>query len=224
MWAAIGRIASSAKAARRSTLAVLGLNGEDPRELGPYRLRAVIGDGGMGRVYLGTSPAGRAVAVKVIGPGLADQPGYRQRFAREANAAMAVSGIYTASVVSADTEGERPYIATEFVAAPSLADAVQTARPLPAATVSALAGGLAEKVEADLGISAGDGDVKRASHIGAPIGPPDVGGPADAAVSAISALTCWRAGVRGGADIVIRAFEGLVECRGWRTLGPRAGG
>jgi len=127
---------------------VLGLGGDEPRQLGPYRLRAVVGGGGMGKVYLGTSQAGRAVAVKVIGSGLASEPGYRQRFAREARAAMAVSGLYTASVVDADTEGEHPYIATEFVAAPSLAQAVKTAGPLPAASVFALAAGLAEALAA----------------------------------------------------------------------------
>ncbi|HEX4789938.1 MAG TPA: serine/threonine-protein kinase [Actinospica sp.] len=127
---------------------MLRLGGDDPERLGPYRLKAVIGDGGMGRVYLGTSPGGRAVAVKVIGRGLANQPGYRERFAREARAAMAVSGLYTASVVDADTTGEAPYLATEFVPAPSLAEAVGKTGPLPAAAVSALAGGMAEALVA----------------------------------------------------------------------------
>ena len=127
---------------------MLGLGGDDPQRLGPYRLRAVIGDGGMGRVYLATSPAGRAVAVKVIGPGMAEQPGYRERFAREARAAMAVSGLYTASVVDADTAGEHPYIATEYVPAPSLAESVAETGPLPPQAVFALAGGLAEALTA----------------------------------------------------------------------------
>jgi serine/threonine protein kinase len=127
---------------------VLRLGGDDPQRLGPYRLRAVIGDGGMGRVYLATSQAGRAVAVKVIGPGLANQPGYRERFAREARAAMSVSGLYTASVVDADTAGERPYLATEYVPAPSLAESVAKTGPVPASTVFALAGGLAEALVA----------------------------------------------------------------------------
>ena len=127
---------------------MLRLGGDDPERLGPYRLKAVIGDGGMGRVYLATSPGGRPVAVKVIGPGLANQPGYRERFAREARAAMAVSGLYTASVVDADTEGERPYLATEYVAAPSLAEAVGKAGPLPPPAILALAGGMAEALVA----------------------------------------------------------------------------
>ncbi len=39
---------------------------EDPRTVGEYRLRARLGAGGMGRVFLGFSLAGRAVAVKVV--------------------------------------------------------------------------------------------------------------------------------------------------------------
>ena len=147
------------------------MGGDDPQRLGPYRLKAVIGDGGMGRVYLASSPAGRAVAVKVIGPGLANQPGYRERFAREARAAMSVSGLYTASVVDADTAGERPYIATEYVPAPSLAEAVTETGPLPARTVFALAGGLAEALAAIHRAGLVHRDVKPHNILLAPNGP-----------------------------------------------------
>ena len=150
---------------------MLRLGGDDPQRLGPYRLKAVIGDGGMGRVYLATSPAGRPVAVKVIGPGLANQPGYRERFAREARAAMAVSGLYTASVVDADTAGEHPYLATEYVPAPSLAESVAETGPLPARTVFALAGGLAEALTAIHRAGLVHRDVKPHNILLAPDGP-----------------------------------------------------
>ena len=38
----------------------------DPQAIGPYRLVGQLGQGGMGRVYLGVSPGGRPVAVKAI--------------------------------------------------------------------------------------------------------------------------------------------------------------
>jgi hypothetical protein len=56
----------------------------------------------MGRVYLASSPGGRAVAVKVIHPHLARDPAFADRFRREVAAALAVNGGYAAPVVAAD--------------------------------------------------------------------------------------------------------------------------
>ena len=116
----------------------------DPRQTGPYRLRSRLGAGGMGRVFLGFSPAGRAVAVKVVHPQLAADPAFRVRFAREVAAARAVSGAYTAPVLAAGTDDDPPWLATLFVAGPSLAEAVTAAGPLPAVPAWRLAAGLAE--------------------------------------------------------------------------------
>jgi hypothetical protein len=79
----------------------------DPQWVGPYRLLGRLGAGGMGQVYLARSPGGRLVAVKMIRPELAADRGFRARFAHEAAAARTVSGIFTASVVDADTEAPR---------------------------------------------------------------------------------------------------------------------
>ncbi|HJY03182.1 MAG TPA: serine/threonine protein kinase, partial [Streptosporangiaceae bacterium] len=76
------------------------LAADDPRVIGEYRLRAQLGSGGMGRVYLGLSPAGRAVAIKVVNPDLAGDAEFLHRFTQEVAAARAVSGIYTAPVVA----------------------------------------------------------------------------------------------------------------------------
>jgi serine/threonine protein kinase len=40
----------------------------DPSSVGTYRLIGRLGAGGMGRVYLGVSPGGRKVAVKLLLP------------------------------------------------------------------------------------------------------------------------------------------------------------
>jgi serine/threonine protein kinase len=100
--------------------------------MGAYRLRARLGAGGMGQVFLGYSPAGRAVAVKVIHRELARDPEFRTRFRREVAAASAVSGAYTAPVVAAGPDDDPPWLATVFVPGPSLAEAVGAAGPLPA--------------------------------------------------------------------------------------------
>ncbi|MEV4259535.1 serine/threonine protein kinase, partial [Spirillospora sp. NPDC049652] len=71
----------------------------DPRQIGPYRLEARLGSGGMGRVFLGVSPGGRRVAVKAIEPAHAEDPRYRRRFAREIESARRVGGFHTAPVV-----------------------------------------------------------------------------------------------------------------------------
>ena len=120
----------------------------DPVVMGPYRLRGQLGAGGMGRVFLGLSAGGRPVAVKVIRADLATDPEFRARFQREVAAARKVSHQFTAPVIDADLDGLVPWLATAYVAGPSLADAVAEHGPLPAGSVLQLAAGLAEGLTA----------------------------------------------------------------------------
>jgi len=124
------------------------LQSGDPQRIGPYRLEGRLGSGGMGRVYLGRSPGGRQVAIKVIRAELAEDAEFRARFAREVSAARKVSGMYTAPVVDADLNAPVPWLATSYVAGPSLADGVADRGPLPPASVLRLAAGLAEGLNA----------------------------------------------------------------------------
>ena len=101
----------------------------DPGAVGKYRLVGRLGRGGMGQVYLGESPGGRLVAVKVIRAELAGDPDFRARFAREVATARTVSGIYTVPVVDADVDGAQPWLVTAYVEGPSLADAVRDFGP-----------------------------------------------------------------------------------------------
>ncbi len=143
----------------------------DPELIGPYRLRGRLGAGGMGRVYLGLSPGGRAVAVKVIRAELAQDPEFRARFRREVAVARTVSGLYTAPVLDADTDGDEPWLATAYVPGPSLADAVTRHGPLPAASVLMLAAGLAEALSAIHGAGIVHRDLKPANVLLAADGP-----------------------------------------------------
>jgi outer membrane protein assembly factor BamB len=120
----------------------------DPWQVGAYRLRARLGSGGMGQVFLGYSPAGRAVAVKVIHPELAKDPMFRTRFRREVAAAKAVSGAYTAPVTAAGPDDDPPWLATAFVPGPSLAGVIAAAGPLPEPSVWKLTAGLVEALQA----------------------------------------------------------------------------
>jgi hypothetical protein len=124
------------------------LQAGDPRRIGPYALLGRLGSGGMGQVFLGRSPGGRLVAVKVIHAPLARDPGFRARFAREVAAARKVSGLFTAPVVDAELDGPDPWLVTAYVPGLSLADAVARHGPLPEASTAALAAGLAEGLSA----------------------------------------------------------------------------
>jgi hypothetical protein len=124
------------------------LTADDPRQVSVFRLQARLGAGGMGRVYLGSSPGGRAVAVKVVHPDLARDPEFMRRFRREVEAAEAVSGVYTAPVVDAGPDDSPPWLATAYVPGPSLAELVNGAGPMPEAAVWRLAGGLTEALQA----------------------------------------------------------------------------
>ncbi|MFH9727812.1 protein kinase [Streptomyces sp. NPDC017254] len=148
-----------------------GLKPTDPRQVGRYRLAGLLGAGGMGRVYLGRSPSGRLVAVKVVRPELADDPGFRRRFAREVAAARKVTGFFTAAVVDADPEGSPPWLATAYVPGMALDRAVAAHGPWPAASVRALGAGLAEALEAIHEAGLIHRDLKPSNVLIAPDGP-----------------------------------------------------
>ncbi|MEU6670459.1 PQQ-binding-like beta-propeller repeat protein [Streptomyces sp. NPDC046727] len=126
------------------------LRAVDPRHIGPYTTTHRLGAGGMGEVYLARSRTGLAVAVKVVRSEHAEDRTFRARFRHEVRAAQTVGGVgtYTARVVDADTEAERPWMATEFVAGPNLRDAVLDHGALPEPAVRILAAALGEALAA----------------------------------------------------------------------------
>jgi outer membrane protein assembly factor BamB len=116
----------------------------DPEAVGSYVLLDRIGAGGMGTVFLGRSAAGRRVAVKLVHPQLCEDEEFRVRFRQEIAAVRRVSGAFTAPVVDADPDAERPWMATLYVPGPSLAACVDRGGPLTGPELRILALGLIE--------------------------------------------------------------------------------
>ncbi|WP_405607621.1 protein kinase domain-containing protein [Streptomyces sp. NBC_01508] len=132
---------------REDTRLLAALSDVSPRRIGPFTVLARIGAGGMGDVYLATprpgAPVDRLVAVKTVRRDLADDPSFRSRFRRETALAGTVDSPYTATLVDVDADAELPWMAAEYVAGPTLAEAVRRAGPLPRDAVARLGADLA---------------------------------------------------------------------------------
>lgn len=124
------------------------LQPSDPAHIGPHRVLARLGAGGMGAVYLAKTPEGHLAAVKVTHQELAQDERFRARFARETRTAQMVRGPFTPEVLSVGTEGEAPWMATEYVPGPTLGEAVTTGGPLPEGSLRVLTLGLARALQA----------------------------------------------------------------------------
>jgi eukaryotic-like serine/threonine-protein kinase len=129
-------------------LARTPLRGDDPAQVGSYRLTARLGAGGMGVVYLATAGNGSPVAVKVLRPELSDDEEFRTRFSREVSALTRVKGVCTVRVLEADTTSARPYLVTEYVEGPSLSEYIEANGPMEPRMLYGLATGLAEALTA----------------------------------------------------------------------------
>ncbi|MFD3778202.1 protein kinase [Streptomyces sp. NPDC058612] len=103
---------------------------DDPVEIGGYQLLGRLGQGGMGVVYIGRGPQGNVVAIKVVRPQYASDSEFRRRFMREVRAAQGMTGPGLVKIVAADTDAAQPWLATEYIAGPTLGDAVIRHGPL----------------------------------------------------------------------------------------------
>ncbi|MGW0393096.1 serine/threonine-protein kinase [Streptomyces sp. NPDC003042] len=143
----------------------------DPAMVGGYRLVAVLGTGGMGKVYLSYTPGGRPIALKVIRPEFSEDPEFRRRFEQEVRAAQRVQGLYTAPVIDFDTQSAQPWLATAYVPGPSLSHAVAQYGRLPLRSVLLLTVGCAEALHVIHGAGIVHRDLKPANVLLAADGP-----------------------------------------------------
>jgi WD40 repeat protein len=135
----------------------------DPERLGEHVLAGRLGSGGMGTVYLGRSPDGQRVAVKVVRPEQAADPKFLARFRSEVRRARQVPPFCTAAVLHDDLEHDPPYLVVEFVDGPSLAEVIRENGPLPASEAYAVAVGVATALVAIHGAGVVHRDLKPAN-------------------------------------------------------------
>ncbi|WP_369374822.1 serine/threonine-protein kinase [Promicromonospora sp. Populi] len=143
----------------------------DPPEIGGYQIRGRLGQGGMGMVYLGATRSGRLLAIKVIHPERIDDREFRTRFRREVSAAAKVRSRRTAAVVDFDVDADTPWLATEYVPGPTLAQAITELGSLPEPAVRELVTGLTEALEAIHREGLVHRDIKPANVLLGPDGP-----------------------------------------------------
>jgi hypothetical protein len=132
----------------------------DPRWLGKYELLGRLGEGGMGTVFLGRSPDGRLVAVKMLRAEHAWDTEFRGRFRSEVNRAREVPGFCTAAVLDADPDHATPYLVVEYVDGPSLSEVIRERGPLDGGTLHSVAVGVATALAAIHGVGVIHRDLK----------------------------------------------------------------
>lgn len=102
-----------------------------PEKFGQYRVLKLLGNGGMGSVYLAEDPLlQRRVAIKTLRPELANHRVSKERFFREA---ILVSGLKHEHIVTIYNVGEEygiPYLAMEYLEGQSLEEFIQKKRKL----------------------------------------------------------------------------------------------
>ncbi|MFI1422861.1 protein kinase [Streptomyces sp. NPDC020731] len=117
---------------------------EDPERIGGYRILGLLGQGGMGRVFLAEDAEGHRVALKLVHEEFTADPEFRRRFSREVEAAGKVLSFFTVPLVDSGADAETPWLATQYVPGPSLSAAVRRDGPLPVERLCSLAAALGE--------------------------------------------------------------------------------
>jgi len=102
----------------------------DPTGAGRYKLLVRLGSGGFGTVYLGVGQNKDLAAIKFLSERLAESPRLRDGFSREIGFGLHARDRYTPRILTADLAASRPWVAMEFINAPSLAEVVSARGPL----------------------------------------------------------------------------------------------
>jgi serine/threonine protein kinase len=138
----------------------------DPRigsQIGEYNVDAVIGEGGMGKVYTATGPDGGRVALKLVKDDYARDETFRRRFYREARIAQTVQHPNVVPVVDTGEHEGLPYMAQRFIEGESLDDKLKRESHLDVQTAVRICTDVAAGLEALWGAGMVHRDVKPAN-------------------------------------------------------------
>src|ERR1700674_5023691 len=95
--------------------------------LGPYEIFSALGAGGMGEVYKGRDTRlDRSVAIKVLSPGLADDPQFRERFDREARAISALDHPHICALYDVGEQNGTAYLVMQYLEGETLESRLKT--------------------------------------------------------------------------------------------------
>ncbi|MEV4253006.1 protein kinase [Spirillospora sp. NPDC049652] len=171
----------------------LPLQPGDPERLGDFPITGRLGVGEQGAVFVGRAASGRSVAVKLLHVRLSSDAETRARFAGAFAGARRVAGFSTAEILAADVEDGRPYVVSDLVDGPSLAELVAAEGPRGPLVVERLAVGLAVALAAAHRAGAVHHDLKPANVLLARSGPrvTDLG--VVTALEAVNAASAVRA-------------------------------
>jgi eukaryotic-like serine/threonine-protein kinase len=122
-------------------------------QLGGYAIQALIGSGGMANVYRGfDSNLQRSVAIKVLSPAIAAQPGFAERFRQEARLIASLRHPNIVQVYDFGEHNGHTYMVQELLPGPTLeqrlADATTQGVPLARADIMSIAAQLASALDA----------------------------------------------------------------------------
>jgi hypothetical protein len=126
---------------------VTPLRPDDLRRVGRYRLSGRIADGlddpNSAGTFLSRLPDGTPVAVTLLAPTAVPDSASRDRFTAEATVARRVAPFCAARILDAGFDGDQPFLVSEFIEGPSLAETVAAEGPLEGPVLAALAIGAA---------------------------------------------------------------------------------
>jgi serine/threonine protein kinase len=124
---------------------------QDPligRNVGRYRIEAVLGVGGMGRVYRALDADGQPVALKLVRSDIAEDSVFRARFQREARIAQQVKNPHVVPVLDTGEHEGVPYLSQRFVEGGSLEQKLKREGRLDVPTALAICAQVADGLDA----------------------------------------------------------------------------